>query len=67
MSSLIKGWSENSFLILRAEKCVTFINAESVDRPLKKILLCLSILVDEQYMSFLVCGSHHFIASLLLV
>ena len=40
---------------------------EPGDHHFSNLLLCSSIFSDEQYLSFLVCGSHNFIVYLLFV
>ena len=68
MSSLMKGWYERYiFIVGRAEKLVPFIKVELGDHNLPNLLLCSSNLSDEQYLSVLVCRSHHFIVDLLLI
>ena len=49
------------------EVFVISIRSEPGYNTLPVFLLCLSIFVDEQYLSFLVCRYHHFIVALLFV
>ena len=68
ISSFIKGWSERSFFYFgKVENFVRVICLEPGDHPFPNLLLSSSIVLDEQYLSFLVFGSHHFIVALLLV
>ena len=61
-SYLMRGWSESSiFNFGRVEKVVPVITSEPVDHHFPNLLLGSSIFTDEKYLSFLVCGSHHFI------
>ena len=65
---LMKGQYERSiFNIVRVELFVPIIGSEPGDHPLLSLLLCSSNFSDEQYLRFLVCGSHNFIVALLFV
>ena len=64
----MKGWSERSiFNSRRVEIFVRRIISERGDHPLPNLFLCSSDFADEQYLSFLVCGSYHLIVALLFV
>ena len=66
ISYLIKGWSERSiFNIGRVEIFFPSISPEPGDHPLPNLLLGSSKISDEQYLSLLVCGYHHFIVSMI--
>ena len=68
MSSIMKGGPERSnFIVGRVDVSLTFNILELGNQPFPNLLLCYSNFSDEQYLSFLVCGSHHFIVDLLLV
>ena len=58
---------EVDFNVVRVEVFVSSINSESGDYPLPHLLLCSSNFTDKQYLSLLVCGSHHFIVDLLFL
>ena len=66
ISSLINVWSERSiFNVGSVEVFVTRTSSEPGKHTLPNLLLCSSNFSDEQYLSFLVCGSYHFIVDLL--
>ena len=55
------------FNVLRVEVFVSRMSSKYGDHPLPNLLLCSSNFIDEQYLSLLVCGSHHFIVDLVFV
>ena len=55
------------FNVGRVELFVPNTSSEPGNHPLPNLLLCSSNFADEQYLSFLVCGSYHFIVDLLFV
>ena len=68
ISYLMKVWSERSvFNVGRVEVFVPSVISEPGDHPLLILLLRSSKISDEQYLRFLVCGSHHFIVALMFV
>ena len=68
ISYLMKGWCERSiFNVGRVEIFVPRISSEPSGHPWPNLLLCSSSFIDEQHLSFLVFGSHHFIVALMFV
>ena len=55
------------FSVGSEEISLPFINVEIGDHPLPNVLLFSSNLAHEQYLSFLVCGSRHFIVAIMLI
>ena len=55
------------FNVGSVEVFVPSISSEPGDHPLTNVLLRSSNFVDEEYLSFLVCGSHKYILTLLFV
>ena len=68
ISSMIKGWYERwTFNVGRVEVFVPSISSEPGEHPLPYLLLCSSKIPDEQYLIFLLCGSHNFIVNMMFV
>ena len=68
MPSFMKGWYDRSTVSIgNAEIFVPVINAEISENTLTNLLMCSSNLSDEQYLSFLLYGSYHFIVAPRLV
>ena len=66
ISYLMKGLYDKSFLnVERVELFVPSMSSKSGYHPLTNLLLYSSNVSDEQYLSFLMCGSHHFIVALM--
>ena len=66
ISYLIEGLSERSIVnARRVEIFVPVISSYPGNHPSRNLLLCPSNFVDEQYLSFLVWLSYHFIVDLL--
>ena len=68
ISYLMKGWYERSFFnVVKMKTFVLVVISEPGDHNFPNLLLCSTNFVEEQYLSFLVFWTYHFIASLLLV
>ena len=55
------------FNVGRVIKFEPVMSSEPGDHHFPNLLLCLSNFTDGQYLSFLVCSSHHFIVDIVLV
>ena len=66
--SLMKEFHERSFFnVKRVEMFVPVLSSELSDHPFKNLMLCSWDVSYEQYLIFLVYGSHHLFVALMLV